>query len=70
MNTGIQRTKQSSCIVTYRCYDYNKTKKTYTKYYIYAKDVTSGFRPVFLLNTNAKVIGGEGTIENPYKLGI
>ena len=29
-----------------------------------------GLRPVFYLNSNAKIIGGEGTLDDPFELGI
>ena len=31
---------------------------------------TYGFRPVFILNSNVKVTGGNGTAESPYTLGV
>ena len=43
----------------------NTAANGYKKFY-----KTSGLRPVFLLNSNVIVIGGDGTEENPYKLGV
>ena len=31
---------------------------------------TSGVRPVFILNSNVIVTDGDGTEDNPYKLGV
>ena len=31
---------------------------------------TSGFRPVIILQPNVKIIGGEGTEENPFEIGL
>ena len=34
-----------------------------------SQSFTYGFRPIFILNDNVKIVGGNGSSE-PYKLGI
>ena len=36
----------------------------------YASHYWSGLRPVIVLKTKVKVLSGEGTISNPYSIGI
>ena len=51
--------------------NYDKQKKSYTSCSLaYPNNVTHGFRPIFLLNDDAKIISGDGTIGNPYELGL
>ena len=32
--------------------------------------ISNGLRPIFILNSNVKVIGGSGTSDSPYTLGV
>ena len=34
------------------------------------KSISEGFRPVFLLSSSVKIVGGDGKEENEYELGI
>ncbi len=36
----------------------------------YGNGAELGFRPVFFLNSNVKILSGEGTIDSPYEIGI
>ena len=36
----------------------------------YASEYTCGLRPVFHLKSGTKVVGGDGTEDNPYELGV